>query len=86
MGFYLVIPGVCLSHAAVLDRMFNLIEFANDDIAFSYSSLYWMTGILTLLGSTLFGITRVITTNVFSPEHFVSLVSKYKVRRQLLID
>lgn len=50
-----------------------------DDTVFSYSSLYWLSGLLTLTRSTLKAATRVITNKPFTPELTFHIIEKYKV-------
>lgn len=49
------------------------------DILLSFSSLYWLSGVYTLVRGTLTGATRIITTETFSPELYLRLIEKYKV-------
>lgn len=44
-----------------------------------FSSLYCVSGVLTLMCGTLFGATRIITTEAFSPELQIRLIEQYKV-------
>lgn len=44
-----------------------------------FSSLYWLTGCLTLLRCTLFGTIRLITTQPFTPELQLRLIGQYGV-------
>lgn len=44
-----------------------------------FSSLYWISGLIVLLTGTLFGGTRIITTQVFSPELYLRLIEQYNV-------
>lgn len=71
--------GVCLSHAAMLDRMITLSDLLSHDVALCFSSIYWLSGLATMLFGTLSGSTRVITTDPFSPELFLRMIEKYKV-------
>lgn len=41
--------------------------------------MHWVSGIRSLIGGTLSGLTRIITTEVFSPETQFRLVEKYRV-------
>lgn len=68
-----------MSHAGLLDRISNMVELTVDDIAFSYSSLYWISGLLTLLSATLHGSTRVITTKTFAPVDLIANVAKHQI-------
>lgn len=40
---------------------------------------YWISGLICLLTGTLFGATRIITTEVFSPELQLRIIEQYKV-------
>lgn len=77
--FFCVEIGVCLSHAALLDGT-TLYKVTNcSDVMLSFSSLYWISGIGTLLTGTLCGATRIITTEPFSPELQLKMIERYKV-------
>ncbi|KAG4067927.1 hypothetical protein HA402_010613 [Bradysia odoriphaga] len=71
--------GVCLSHAALLDGTTQYKVTNSSDVMLSFSSLYWITGIGTLLTGTLCGATRIITTDSFTPEFQLKLIEQYKV-------
>lgn len=49
------------------------------DVYLSFSSLYWLTGIWALIGGTLAGITRIITTQQFDPDLMLNLIERYGV-------
>ncbi|XP_031621711.1 4-coumarate--CoA ligase-like 7 [Contarinia nasturtii] len=72
--------GVTLSHAALLDAntQFNVI-FSSYDVLLAFSSLYWVTGWITLVGGTINGATRIITTESYTPELHLRLIEKYRV-------
>lgn len=53
--------------------------FNYDDVMLGLSSLFWTSGVLVLLLGTLYGSTRIITTDVFSPELQLRLIEKHKV-------
>lgn len=44
-----------------------------------FSSLYWISGVDALIKGTLYGTTRIITTDIFSPEFEFHLIEQYKV-------
>lgn len=44
-----------------------------------FSSLYWISGVNILLSGTMRGATRIITTDVFTPELELRLIEQYKV-------
>lgn len=71
--------GVSLSHAALLTMQSNLNTVQSDDIMLCFSQLYWQTGVMTLIAGTLFGATRLITTQRFSTELAFRLIPQYKV-------
>ncbi|XP_059617917.1 luciferin 4-monooxygenase-like [Phlebotomus argentipes] len=43
-----------------------------------FSSLYWYSGLATLLTTSLMGITRIITTDPYTPDLFYSMLTKYR--------
>lgn len=59
--------------------MVLLANMETHDVALCFSSIYWLSGLGTLLFATLLGCTRLITTNPFSPELFLRMIEKYKV-------
>lgn len=50
-----------------------------DDVLMVFSSLYWLTGVICLIGGTLTGAKRIITTQPSSPELQFRLIPQYKV-------
>lgn len=68
---------MCLSHAALLDGLINLVNMS--DVMLCSVSLAWISAINTVLRGTLFGATRIITTERYSPELVCRLIEKYKV-------
>lgn len=52
----------------------------SDDVMMTFGSLYWLSGFTMLLLTTVFQMTRIITTEVFTPELLLRIVEKYKVR------
>lgn len=72
--------GVCLSHAA----LFSEFDTANvkiyvNGIVFNSCSLFWISGMLTLLLGTICGAKRIITTENFSLEMHLRIIKQYKV-------
>lgn len=55
----------------------------SDNVTFSFSSLYWLSGLATLLVGTFAGNKRIITTEPFSPELLLSIIEKFKVQTVL---
>lgn len=69
-----------MSHAALLEANTRRSDLNNsNDVMLCFSSLYWISGLGTILRGTLIGATRIITTEVFSPELELRLIEKYKV-------
>lgn len=70
---------MCLSHAACLDNFmqYDLTEY--DDVMLSFSSLYWISGMINLFRGTIKGSTRIITTEPFDPERQLRMIEQYKV-------
>lgn len=69
-----------MSHAAILDAVAQLnLPISSTDVSLCFSSLYWVSGIFTLIRATISGVTRLITTDPFSPELQLRFIEKYKV-------
>lgn len=71
--------GVCLSHAALLATQANFELIHSDDVLLCFSQLYWITGVVILICGTLFGATRIITTEKFSCELAFRLIPQYSI-------
>lgn len=69
--------GVTLSHKAIVYGAF--MTLFQEDTVFCYSSLYWLSGFLTLTQSTFIGATRVITNKSFTPELTFATIERYNV-------
>lgn len=63
-----------------MDKSTRLSSISCGEILFAFSSIYWLSGIANLLKATFYGATRVITTKSYSPEYFLELIEKYKVK------
>lgn len=50
-----------------------------EHVIFNFSTIYWATGWLFLIGGTLSGAKRVITTNLYSPKLLVDIVNEHRV-------
>ncbi|XP_059225112.1 uncharacterized protein LOC131997722 [Stomoxys calcitrans] len=68
---------VCISHAALLD-FFKPTDFLNR-IFLCFSSLSWVTGILTVIHGTIGRATRIISDKSFNPKDFFEIVKQHKV-------
>lgn len=67
---------VALLYAQVLDCLNQIWEVTAEDTLFSFSSLYWLTGIATMIFGTISGATRIITKERFTPELFFKIIQK----------
>lgn len=61
------------------DRTVRYAVLNSDDVILCYSSLYWITGLTFLLGGTLVGAKRIITTQSPSLELQFRMIEQYKV-------
>lgn len=76
---YSLNSGLCLSHAAILDRMTHDDILNPSDVVLSFSQVFWFTGLRELIVATLNGSTRIITTRPFTPELELHLIEQYRV-------
>lgn len=73
---------ICITHELMegeLPFLRNMRSQAGEEVTLCFSTLYWFSGILTLLLGTLNYSTRLITTESFSPELLLRLIEEYKV-------
>uniref|UniRef100_A0A7G3AB14 Putative acyl-coa synthetase n=1 Tax=Lutzomyia longipalpis TaxID=7200 RepID=A0A7G3AB14_LUTLO len=77
--------GVNLTHQHMLylSGIPCFVEHPENGLMLCFSSLYWLSGIMHLLLTTFCGMTRIITTQTFSPELFLSMVAQYKVTHMI---
>ncbi|XP_063707007.1 probable 4-coumarate--CoA ligase 1 [Culicoides brevitarsis] len=71
--------GVCLSHSQINVQAEPFAELCEEDTSLCFSTLYWVSGYLTLVMGTLVGLQRIITTEPYSPATMCRIVEKYKV-------
>ncbi|XP_062544517.1 uncharacterized protein LOC134211555 [Armigeres subalbatus] len=71
--------GVCLSHGLCVANMSRIFTCYESDRVLCLSSLYWISGIGTLMTATAAGATRVITTEPFSAGMMIDLIEQYRV-------
>ncbi|EDS27150.1 luciferin 4-monooxygenase [Culex quinquefasciatus] len=70
--------GVCVSQASIAIVLSRPVKPAPEsDLNLTYSPLYWGTGLFALLNSVSTGITRAISRNPFSEDHFFDALAKY---------
>lgn len=55
----------------------NIINI--DDVLLCFSTLYWLSGVWALMRGTLFGATRIITTDDCTSEMILNFTEKYRV-------
>uniref|UniRef100_A0A336L9S7 CSON007177 protein n=1 Tax=Culicoides sonorensis TaxID=179676 RepID=A0A336L9S7_CULSO len=71
--------GVCLSHAQVNSQLLRAWPCITNKVLQSFSSIYWITGLVNLLQGTVDNAIRIITTKPFTPECFFEIVAKHNV-------
>ncbi|XP_005189318.2 uncharacterized protein LOC101889887 [Musca domestica] len=70
--------GVCISHACFLSM--NMSENGFKDQNFlCFSTLYWVSGLFTLIQGTIGCARRIISSKAFNVEDFFNIVERYKV-------
>lgn len=68
-----------MSHAELLESVNRFPFISSNDVMLSFSSLYWISGIHTILFGTFSGGCRIITTSIFSPDLQLRLIEQYKI-------
>ncbi|XP_063705109.1 probable 4-coumarate--CoA ligase 1 [Culicoides brevitarsis] len=76
--------GVCLSEAVLVAQLLRAFPSISNDTILAFSSVYWITGMVTLLQGTIDGAVRINTCEPFTPEYFFKLVQKYEITRTFL--
>lgn len=67
-----------MSHASLISEIDVTSCLYGNGIAFNATTLYWNTGLFSLLLGTIGGTTRIITAEKFSIELQLRLIEKYK--------
>ncbi|XP_063707005.1 probable 4-coumarate--CoA ligase 1 [Culicoides brevitarsis] len=70
--------GVCLSHSHIIVQAEQFGDLCEEDTLLCFSSIYWVSGYMTLVMGTLVGSQRIITTEPYSPATMCRIVEKYK--------
>nr|XP_019551233.2 4-coumarate--CoA ligase 1-like [Aedes albopictus] len=70
--------GVCYSHSHLIEAE-GFAETLNAGPIFSFSQLFWLTGVLSVHTSILCTRPRIITTQSFNADAFFSIIENYKV-------
>ncbi|XP_053699079.1 uncharacterized protein LOC128746054 [Sabethes cyaneus] len=71
--------GVCLSHSLCVANLSDIWPCYESDRVLCLSSLYWISGIGTLMTGTIAGATRIVTTEKFSAGMMINLIEQYRV-------
>uniref|UniRef100_A0A336MBN5 CSON014466 protein n=1 Tax=Culicoides sonorensis TaxID=179676 RepID=A0A336MBN5_CULSO len=71
--------GVCTSHAQIVAQTLRFWPIHSSDTIFAFSSLYWITGIMTLLRGVVEGSIRINTCQPFTPEYYLKLIEKHRI-------
>lgn len=71
--------GVCLSHAILMQQCIENIA-REDDVVLTFSTIYWISGLLLLVCSAIKGFRRIITTERFSVELMLEMIEEHRVR------
>lgn len=70
----------CLSHAIILNSIAErFVPCNSNDVMLCFSPLHRFSGLATLFRGTLYGATRIISTEHFTPDLQLSLIEKHKV-------
>ncbi|XP_061392787.1 probable 4-coumarate--CoA ligase 1 [Musca vetustissima] len=70
--------GVCISHATFVFNTYAVDNF-NGNTFLCFSTLYWVSGLFTLIQGTLGNARRIISTKAFNVDDFFDIVQRYKV-------
>ncbi|XP_063702536.1 probable 4-coumarate--CoA ligase 1 [Culicoides brevitarsis] len=79
---------VCLSHAQIISEVLRLWNWSvtASDVTFSFSSLFWVSGLANLLIATVKGASRIITQRNYSSDLLFELMEKYKLTQICLAN
>ncbi|XP_073838508.1 probable 4-coumarate--CoA ligase 1 [Musca autumnalis] len=70
--------GVCVSHNCIVWNSFSVSAFKNAHLL-CFSTLYWMSGIVSLVHGTIGGAKRIISSKPFNVDDFFDMVQRYQV-------
>lgn len=59
--------------------IFFFSEMYATDTFLCFSTLYWLTGVMTLIHGTISGVTRIISNRPYTPHDFFDIVERFKV-------
>lgn len=72
------IAGVCLSHAILLHQATGT-PMTGDDVVLSFSTIYWISGLLQVIATALITFCRLMTTERFTPELALDMIEEHRV-------
>ncbi|KXJ82489.1 hypothetical protein RP20_CCG013480 [Aedes albopictus] len=75
---------VCLSHSICIAHVANFCECHPSDRSLSFSTLYWLSGMLVLLTSTVWGATRIITREPFDADLTLDIIERFRISVPIL--
>lgn len=55
------------------------LGYRTNDLVLGFSTLYWISGMLLLLGSAIRGFCRLITSDSFSPDLMLDIIEEHQV-------
>lgn len=60
-------------------------ESREDDIVLTFSSIYWISGIILLFGNAIKGYCRVVSTERFSCELMLNMIEEHRVWTDFIV-
>jgi len=78
--------GICKSNAQILQHLYRAwyIKAPKQEVLFTFSTLYWLSGVIILIVGSLYGGKRVITSKSFDAELFLDIVNRYQLTTCML--
>uniref|UniRef100_T1GZZ7 AMP-dependent synthetase/ligase domain-containing protein n=1 Tax=Megaselia scalaris TaxID=36166 RepID=T1GZZ7_MEGSC len=65
-------------------QLFSIFTDTDQDIVLTFSSLYWLSGLMGFLNAGITGATHLLISEPFHPDLALHLIDKYKVTKTLL--
>ncbi|XP_055691841.1 probable 4-coumarate--CoA ligase 1 [Lutzomyia longipalpis] len=77
---------VCISYQSLVEENWcqNAVT-SSEDVLFSITPIFWTVGYVIFLRNIFYGLIRITTTQDFSPELFLHIITKYRVT-QIIIN
>lgn len=70
--------GVCLSHAILLLQATG-IPTGGEEVLLGFSTVYWISGLLSYIAGGIKGVCRVMTTDRFTPDLLLEIIEEHRV-------